>query len=83
MLRSLPLGGGAVGSKELAGSLMAKHDSPSPQRGRESKEERARRIVAKTLGDDKFMASVREGLEAERRGEGVSFKDLKRKHGRR
>ncbi len=62
---------------------MAERDSPSPRKGRRSKEERARRVVADILGDEKFMASVREGLEAERRGEGVSFRDLKRKHARR
>ncbi len=61
---------------------MAEHDSPSPRKRRISKEERARRIVSDILEDEKFMASIREGLEAERRGEGVSSKDLKRKHAR-
>ncbi len=44
------------------------------------KEERGRRIVAKVRASKKFMAGVRESLEARRRGEpSVRFEDLKRK----
>ena len=38
-----------------------------------------RKRVAELERDPVFMAAVREGLESERRGEGVRFEDLKRR----
>jgi len=44
------------------------------------KEDRARRVVAKALADERFMSGVRESLDARRRGQrGARFDDVKRK----
>ena len=45
----------------------------------EEKAERGKRIVARILADKEFMKGVEEGIESGRRGEGVSWKELKKR----
>ncbi len=56
-----------------------KNEQPTSQEKSDQAKERAergKRIVARVLADKEFMAGVEEGRESQRRGEGVSLKDL-------
>ena len=55
---------------------------PEPSRRKMTIEE-IRADVERMQRDPKIIAMIREGHEAERRGDGVRLEDLKRRHGGR